>query len=223
MWDANAPPPLIDPDDHADWVMTVTFSRDGVLLATGGNERTVKLWDATLGNHIKTLHGHSWAVHSLDFSPDRSKLASGSGDLTVRVWDVESGASLLVFGGHDVGVKQVKFSDNGLQLISRTSNSTRIWDLAETERTPTIVTEKNPDASTTLSSFSEGFNFGMGDEHWVWMSTLGDEDRRVGAILEEYRISGFDFHSDRVVFTCIDGPVLILDISRLKEEFIAFG
>ncbi|MFF4589952.1 TIR domain-containing protein [Streptomyces sp. NPDC001388] len=58
------------------------------LLATAGDDRTVRLWDAHTGRETAALSGHTGRVLAVAFSPDGSLLASGGEDGTVRLWDV---------------------------------------------------------------------------------------------------------------------------------------
>lgn len=75
---------------HTEGVISVSFSPDGQILASGGRDGTVRgtvrLWDAKTGEHLHTLTGHTAWVWSVSFSPDGQTLASGSGDGTVRLW-----------------------------------------------------------------------------------------------------------------------------------------
>jgi len=48
----------------------VCFSPDGTRLASAGDDKTVKLWDARTGEESRTLEGHTGKVHSVCFSPD---------------------------------------------------------------------------------------------------------------------------------------------------------
>ncbi|KAF2462479.1 uncharacterized protein BDR25DRAFT_202744, partial [Lindgomyces ingoldianus] len=51
-------------------------------LASGSDDNTVKIWDASSGACLSTLKGHSNVVISVAFSPDSTRLASGSHDET---------------------------------------------------------------------------------------------------------------------------------------------
>ncbi|MFI1732609.1 TIR domain-containing protein [Streptomyces acidicola] len=62
------------------------------LLATAGDDRTVRLWDAHTGRETATLTGHTGRVLAVAFSPDGSLLASGGEDGTVRLWKVPADA-----------------------------------------------------------------------------------------------------------------------------------
>jgi WD40 repeat protein len=60
------------------------------MLASGSDDKTIKLWDAQSGQVNSTLNVDS-GVNAVTWSPDAKSLASGSDDKTVRIW----GASLI--------------------------------------------------------------------------------------------------------------------------------
>jgi WD40 repeat protein len=66
----------------------VTFSPDGILLATGGTDGTAGVWDAATGECLGILSGHTGEVVAVAFSPDGRLLATASSDGTARLWDL---------------------------------------------------------------------------------------------------------------------------------------
>ena len=82
-------------EGHAGGVRSVSFSPDGITLASGSWDGTVRLWDVATHTTISTLEGHAEGVPSVSFSPDGATLASGSWDGTVRLWDVATAHDYL--------------------------------------------------------------------------------------------------------------------------------
>ena len=95
---------------HSGRVLSVSFSPDGKrIVSGGGDDKTVKVWDAESGQEILTLTGHSESVNGVSFSPDGKRIVSGSDDKTVKVWNVESGQEMLTLKGHSDGVRSASF------------------------------------------------------------------------------------------------------------------
>lgn len=70
-------------------IYSVAVDPGGRLVAAGGSEDMVMLWDINgSGLPLKTLPGHTSRITSVAFSPDGQKLASASDDGTVRLWDL---------------------------------------------------------------------------------------------------------------------------------------
>lgn len=83
---------------HKDWVRTIVFHpTQHHILASGGYDQAIILWDITTGQPIRTLKGHQEAVFSLDFNKAGSTLASGSEDETIKQWDIKTGECISTF------------------------------------------------------------------------------------------------------------------------------
>ena len=71
---------------HTDWIRSLSFSPNGLFLACGSTDKTVKVLSVETGSTLRTLHGHTSYVCTVLFSSDSSKVTSGSEDMTLRVW-----------------------------------------------------------------------------------------------------------------------------------------
>jgi WD40 repeat protein len=81
-------------------VNSVAFSPDGKLLASGGWDDTVRIWDVATGKELRKLTAHKAMVGRVAFSPDGKVLASrGSLDGSVKLWDPLTGTQLQKFTG----------------------------------------------------------------------------------------------------------------------------
>ena len=79
---------------HSGCVRSVSWSPEGTKLASGSDDKTVRIWEVATGKELSQLRGHSAVVTSVCFSSDGKQLTSGSEDKTVRNWDLATRASL---------------------------------------------------------------------------------------------------------------------------------
>ena len=125
---------------HKDSVWGVDFSPDGLVLASGSSDATIRLWDVstalnagvTTGKPLgQPITGHKGPVWSVAFSPNGTALASSSSDGTARLWDVATGRPLGQPYTSPAGqVNSVAFSPNGQMLASAGKNGViRLWDV----------------------------------------------------------------------------------------------
>ncbi len=118
---------------HRGKVTAVAIAPDGARIASGGEDRSVKLWNAADGRHLLSLPGAPDSpVTALSFASD-GRLAAAAKDALVRVWDVDA-SRLLGTMTHDSVVGSVAFGPSGDVLVTGTDDGAHVWDAREFRR-----------------------------------------------------------------------------------------
>ncbi|XVF29932.1 hypothetical protein REPUB_Repub16aG0013500 [Reevesia pubescens] len=113
---------------HADSVSSLAFSSDGQLLASGGFDGVVKVWD-TSGNLKHTLEGPGGGIEWVRWHPKGHLILAGSEDCTIWMWNADNGNCLNVFSGHGASVTCGDFTPDGKTICTGSEDSTlRIWN-----------------------------------------------------------------------------------------------
>ncbi|WP_442505215.1 WD40 repeat domain-containing protein [Novipirellula sp. SH528] len=160
---------------HHDFVMAVAYSHDGRIIASGGLDKVVKLWNSDSGKLIATLAEHEWGVLTLAFSPDGQTLAAGCGDDRapdwsrrthgeLRLWDVPTkrlSRSIAVTSSVD----SVDYSSDGRRIaVGMFDGSLAVVDTRD-HTTTTIETQSpspihcvrfSPDSMSLASASADG-------------------------------------------------------------------
>ena len=91
LWDVFADEARHILRQHTLSVLSISFSPDGLVLASSGEDRAVCIWNAASGDLLHMLRGHDDAVYKIVFSPDSAYALSCSFDGSIKFWDVERG------------------------------------------------------------------------------------------------------------------------------------
>jgi WD40 repeat protein/tRNA A-37 threonylcarbamoyl transferase component Bud32 len=121
--------PFLALAEHEGVVWGAVFSRDGRVLATTGEDSTVRIWDVDPPRVRHVLRGDD-GPSRIAFSDDGRYLVTGGAAGGVRVWDVSTGAGRLL-GSHQGSVRAIAFSTDGARIASGSRDRTvRVWNVA---------------------------------------------------------------------------------------------
>jgi WD40 repeat protein/uncharacterized caspase-like protein len=128
---------------HEGAVNALVVAPDGSLIASGGVDHTVRLWDPETGAQRHLLNKHIEEIEALAFSPDGRMLASAGND-GVAVWDTKSGEMKHARFEKDYKYfKVLAFSADGTVLAAARSSQVELHRLATGEVT-TVRVENDP-------------------------------------------------------------------------------
>ena len=124
-------PQLVVQTGHGQEVLALAISPDKKLLASGGSDRKIVVWNIPSGKQIYSLSEHTQSVLSLAFNHRGNLLASGGADGSVKIWDVARGVKLEEIAAQPKGVSCVAFSrDDKYLTIAGAEKKIFVWELS---------------------------------------------------------------------------------------------
>ena len=157
IWDVSSVECVKTPEGQSNNTKSENSSSIGNSIATGSDDKTgddgrtvsvdktrsvdktTQIQDASSGERVKTLEGHTDYVLSVCYSPNGKYIASGGVDENIRIWDASSGECVKTFEGHTDRVLSVCYSPDGYYIASGSMDRTvRIWDISNGECVKTL-------------------------------------------------------------------------------------
>ncbi|XP_069390926.1 protein Atg16l2-like isoform X2 [Paralichthys olivaceus] len=117
---------------HEQGINTVRFSSSSDLLATGGTDRVIKLWEVRAGSltHRATLDGSTEGITCVEFDSAGSRILAASYDKSALLWRLDESVPKLTLTGHSRKVTAARFSTLLHQVVTGSADRTiRLWDL----------------------------------------------------------------------------------------------
>jgi hypothetical protein len=166
----------------------MAYSPGGSLLATGGGDRTIALWDVATRTLRTRLHGHPRGISAIAFSPCGRMLASGGDDGAVRLWELASGKERHRHDGHLGTISRIAFSADGRMLASAGGDTcVLVWSV--TGRDPR---RRQPDVALAPGRLEKLWSDLAGDAPKAWQAacTLASSPKQTLAWLQEHLGAG---------------------------------
>jgi WD40 repeat protein len=185
-------------EGHRDRVYAVAVLPDGRRAISGGNDKTLKLWDLQTGQCLATFAGHRGEVRAVAVLPDGRRAISGGGD-TLKLWDLHTRECLATFEAQTSGIRTVAVLPDGCKAISGGFDKIlRLWDLQtgtclrtfEGHKAPVMAVAVLPDGRRAISASSDlrlwDLQTGQclrtfGEGWWQALAVLPDGRRAVSA------------------------------------------
>jgi len=131
LWNASSFQLFLEIEEAPPGLECIAFSPDGVRVAAGFGDNSVRIWNAETGQATGKLLGHDMAVLSVTFSPDGTRIATGSSDSTVRIWDAGTCEMLMTLRAESLG-RALGFTPDGSRLTAYGpwDRISRYWEAA---------------------------------------------------------------------------------------------
>ncbi|MEG4046531.1 serine/threonine-protein kinase [Microcoleus sp. Pol17_C1] len=204
-------------------VNTLAVSPDSSILASGGGDKNVILWDLKRGRRMRTIPAHTAAVNAIAFSRDGQTLASGSDDKTIRLWNVRTGSRLRTLSGHAGGVNAIALSRDGKTLASGSEDKTlRLWNLSTGEVRRIITGHGGPVTAVAFSPNGKIVASASTDKRIV-LSNVQDGKRTRTFKGHSSSVRTIAFSPDSRTLISGGGNIIVWDLKTGKERSTLSG
>uniref|UniRef100_A0A4W4HDK7 Autophagy-related protein 16 domain-containing protein n=1 Tax=Electrophorus electricus TaxID=8005 RepID=A0A4W4HDK7_ELEEL len=213
-------------DAHDGEVNAVRFSPGSRILATGGMDRRVKLWEVIAGSHCEckgALTGSNAGITSIEFDSTGSYLLAASNDFASRIWTVDDYRLRHTLTGHSGKVLSARFLLDNARIVSGSYDRTlKLWDLRSKVCMKTVFAGSSCNDIVCTEQCVMSGHFDKKIRFW---------DIRAESIVSELelmgRVTSLDLNHDRTeLLTCSrDDLVKIIDLrtNTVRQTFSAQG
>eukprot|EP00559_Dactyliosolen_fragilissimus_P008400 CAMPEP_0184863874 /NCGR_PEP_ID=MMETSP0580-20130426/12913_1 /TAXON_ID=1118495 /ORGANISM="Dactyliosolen fragilissimus" /LENGTH=1134 /DNA_ID=CAMNT_0027362451 /DNA_START=100 /DNA_END=3504 /DNA_ORIENTATION=- len=178
---------------HEKDINVVSVAPNDSLVATGSQDKTVKIWNSSDLTLKGVLRGHKRGVWDCQFSLHDRVIATCSGDKTVKLWSLSDFNCVRTFQGHVASTLRVRFLSSGLQLVSSGADGlVKLWTIRTNECEATMDAHSDRIWAMDISSDGDTLVSGGADSKIVkWKDTTKNlednlkEEQELQMLLEQ--------------------------------------
>lgn len=202
---------------HPAYSGSAAFQRDLGMLALGGLNGEVKVWDPLTRESLVTFRAQELRVNALAFSPDGDLLATAGDERIAKVWNWQARTELGVFDVEGKNIVTLAFSPDGSQLAVGTTLDISLWSLADGTR-QYILEIPVGGASEALLYSPDGkylLSAGRNADASLWDPQTGELMATLPGVGEERTSVAFSPDGNMVVSSVLGGQVNLWDLTRI--------
>jgi WD40 repeat protein len=208
---------------HAGSILSLAFSNDEARLVSGGDDRTLRIWDLrnAAAPELKKIEGLAANATALGSNADGSQILAGFADNSLKLFNTADGMVLKEFAGHTAAVAATGFWNNQPYSVSLDS-TVRFWNAADGTQTRAFNLAAPP-TTVAVSNDGQRMVFGGTDNKVLIYQTDN------GGVLQTLQgfaaaATGLNFSADAQLLSVVnaDGRVSIFNAAtgRLREAFV---
>jgi len=153
---------------HTGAVTSLAVVADGAILATGGEDKTVRVWEITSGKQLRVLQGHLGRVTAIASRSDGKQIASGSEDGAIRMWDLSTDDEHRAMSEATDSLWAVAFSPDGKRVAAAGADKNiRVYNPENGKLEATLTGAKSPITSLAFMPDSNRLVAAGGDQALV--------------------------------------------------------
>jgi WD40 repeat protein len=139
---------------HSGAVTCLAVNPGGDSLITGGEDKSVRVWEVASGKQLRSFQGHLTKVTAVATRPDGQQIASGSEDGAIRIWDIGTADDHKALTEASDSLWAVAFSPNGKRVAAAGADKAiRVYNPETGQLEATLAGAKA--AITSLAFFSD--------------------------------------------------------------------
>ena len=114
---------------HTAPVVSMDYDCSSTLLATGGSDGTIKVWDLVRQYCTHNFKGSSGVVATVRFHPSNLTLFSSADEYDIKVWDLNTSKCMAILEGHNSAVTSMQFPSDDCMISAGRDNIVALWDV----------------------------------------------------------------------------------------------